>query len=147
MSSKSLLIFTLVGISVAFIFGTYLIDFKNSVKLEYVEGPSLSIITEKTDFKRGEPITIRIVNSGSVPLTFSDSSYGLRIIDLVGMDIYSPISSSAITVLHPKQEVSLIWEQTKNDGTQVIQGVYKIESRGIDESGKEIKKLQTINIF
>lgn len=147
MFSKSLLIFTSVGIIAAFIFGIFLIDFKNSNSLEYVEGPSLSIITEKNDFKRGETITIKIINSGSIPLTFSDTSYELRIIDLVGMDIYSPVSTHVTTILQPKQEVTFIWDQTKNDGSSVIQGVYKIQSRAIDEYGKEITKLHAINIF
>lgn len=147
MGSKNLLVFTSVGIVAALVFGIFLINFKNSSQLEFVEGSSLSVLTEKTDFKRGESITIRIVNSGTTTLKFSDTSYGLRIVDLVGMNIYSPISSNKVSLLEPRQEVTFTWDQTKNDGSKVIQGVYKIESHGIDDSGKEIKKLHTVNIF
>lgn len=147
MISKSLLLFVAVGIISAFALGTYLIDLKNSNTLEYVEGPSISIATDKVDFKRGESITIHLINSGSVPIIFSDSSYGLKIIDLVGMKIYSPLAIQVITTLEPKQEVTFVWDQTKNDGSPVIQGVYKIEFHGADESGNKIQKLHTINIF
>ena len=63
--AKSLVIFIAVGVASAFAFGTYLIDLKNISQLEYVEGSSLSIVTEKFDFKQDELIQIRIVNSGT----------------------------------------------------------------------------------
>ncbi len=63
MLAKSLVIFIAVGVASAFAFGTYLIDLKNISQLEYVEGSSLSIVTEKFDFKQDELIQIRIVNS------------------------------------------------------------------------------------
>jgi len=80
--AKSLVIFIGIGVIVGLVFGIYLIDVKNTGQLVFVEGPSVSIVTEKSDFKKGEEIKIRIVNSGTVPLTFSDSSYGLKITGL-----------------------------------------------------------------
>ena len=72
-------------------FGVYLIDFKSTSHLVFVEGLSVSIVTEKSDFfKKGETILIRIVNSGTVPLSFPDSSYGLRITGLSGILMFSP---------------------------------------------------------
>ena len=90
--AKSLVIFICVGLVSGFVFGIYLIDIKNTNQLVFVEGSSISIVTEKSDFKKGEEIKIRIVNSGTAPLFFSDTSYGLRITGLSGILMYSPIA-------------------------------------------------------
>jgi len=61
--AKSLVIFIGVGVVSAFAFGTYLIDFKNTSQLEYVEGSSLSIVTEKFDFKLPYTSSVDICNN------------------------------------------------------------------------------------
>ena len=129
------------------ILGVIFVDFKNPNELNFLQGPSLSILTEKTDFKKGEIITIRIINSGSVPLTFSDASYGLKISGLDGTLLYSPISAQVISVLEPKEEKSFEWDQIKNDGDPVLEGTYKISSSAMDNLEKTIKKSITINIY
>jgi len=106
----------------------------------------LSIITEKTDFKLGEEISIKVINSGTVPLSFSDTSYGLKIINLDGWNIYSPISAQVISTLQPTQEVSFVWDQIKNNGEPLLEGLYKIETETKDDQGKTVKKTITINI-
>ncbi len=138
---------TSVGVVAGAILGIIFVDFKNPNELNFLQGPSLSILTEKTDFKKGEIITIRIINSGSVPLTFSDASYGLKISGLDGTLLYSPISAQVISVLEPKEEKSFEWDQIKNDGDSVLEGTYKISSRGMDNLEKTIKKSITINIY
>lgn len=136
------------GIIVAAISGFLLLGMTDqSQVLVYVEGPSLSIITEKTNFKIGEEIIIKIVNSGTVPLTFSDSSYGLRIIGLDGRILYSPQSAQLISTLQPKEEKMFVWDQKKSDGDEVIDGRYKIVSIAIQNNGKMLEKSLTINIF
>ncbi len=137
---------TSVGVVAGAILGIIFVDFKNPNELNFQQGPSLSILTEKTDFKKGEIITIRIINSGSVPLTFSDASYGLKISGLDGTLLYSPISAQVISVLEPKEEKSFEWDQIKNDGDSMLEGTYKISSRGMDNLEKTIKKSITINI-
>jgi len=137
---------TSVGIIAGAILGVIFVDFKNPNELNFLQGPSLSILTEKTDFKKGEIITIRIINSGSVPLTFSDASYGLKISGLDGTLLYSPVSVQVISVLEPKEEKSFKWDQIKNDGDPVLEGTYKISSSGMDNLEKTIKKSITINI-
>lgn len=138
---------TCVGVMAGVILGVIFVDFKNPNELNFLQGPSLSILTEKTDFKKGEIITIRIINSGSVPLTFSDASYGLKISGLDGTLLYSPISAQVISVLEPKEEKSFEWDQIKNDGDPVLEGTYKISSRAMDNLEKTIKKSITINIY
>ncbi|MEX0910928.1 MAG: hypothetical protein WDZ43_02210, partial [Nitrosopumilaceae archaeon] len=115
--------------------------------LVYVEGPSLSIMTEKTNFERGEPINIRIINSGTEPLAFSDSSYGVKIVGLDGRVLYSPPSLQVISVLEPKEEKMFVWDQTKSDGDKIIDGRYKIVSRAVAGGENILTKSLTINIF
>ena len=104
MFARSLVIFVGIGIISGLAFGVYLIDVKNTSQLVFVEGRSISIVTEKLDFKKGEEIKIRIVNSGTIPLVFSDASYGLRITGLSGILMYSPSSSEPlISHLEPKR--------------------------------------------
>jgi len=136
------------GIIISAITGFLLLSANNqSNVLVYVEGPSLSIITEKTNFKIGEEIVIKIVNSGTAPLTFSDSSYGLRIVGLDGRILYSPQSEQLISTLQPKEEKMFVWDQKKSDGDQVINGRYKIVSNTIQNNGKMLENSLTINIF
>ncbi len=136
------------GIIAAVIFGIFLSSMVNQAPaLVYVDGPSLSIITEKTNFKLGEDIAIKIVNSGTVPLTFSDSSYGVRIIGLDGRILYSPQSAQVISILQPKEEKMFVWDQTKSDNDKVIDGRYKIVSNTIPNNGKMLETFITINIF
>jgi hypothetical protein len=145
--AKSLIIFIGVGIITGFVFGIYLIDFKTTTQLVFVEGSSISIVTEKFDFKQDELIQIRIVNSGTNELTFSDSSYGLKITGLSGILMYSPISNSVISILNPGEEIIFSWNQIKNDGDVVLDGVYKISVKGMDVEGNDVEKSTTVTIW
>ena len=147
MLAKSLIIFVCVGIITGFVFGIYLIDFKNTTQLVFVEGSSISIVTEKFDFKQDELIQIRIVNSGTTELTFSDSSYGLKITGLSGILMYSPISVQMISTLEPGDEIIFSWDQIKNDGDAVLEGVYKISVKGLDVQGNIVEKSTTVTIW
>ena len=147
MLAKSLIIFVCVGIITGFVFGIYLIDFKNTTQLVFVEGSSISIVTEKFDFKQDELIQIRIVNSGTTELTFSDSSYGLKITGLSGILMYSPISIQMISTLEPGDEIIFSWDQIKNDGDAVLEGVYKLSAKGLDVQGNTVEKSTTVTIW
>ena len=147
MLAKSLVIFIGVGLISAFVFGLYLIDVKNTSQLVFVEGNSLSIVTEKFDFKKGEEIKIGIVNSGTTPIIFSDSSYGLKITGLSGILMYAPDAFSVPSTLDPGDEVSFSWDQIKNDGDDALEGLYKISVKGTDESGINVDKSTTVTIW
>ena len=147
MLAKSLVIFICVGVLAGFTFGFYLHDIKNTNQLVFVDGSSISIVTEKSDFKKGEEIKITIVNSGTTPLTFSDTSYGLKISGLFGIMMYSPPASEVITTLKPREEIVFVWDQMKNEDVPVLEGLYKISSNGIDSMGSKIEKSITINIW
>jgi len=145
--AKSLVIFIGVGVLAGFTFGFYMLDMKNTNQLVFVDGSSLSIVTEKSDFKKGEKIKIIIINSGTIPLTFSDASYGLKISGLFGIMMYSPPASQIITTLKPSEEIEFVWDQMKNDNVPVLEGLYKISSDGIDSMGNKVEKSITINIW
>jgi len=151
LSSKTLIIFTAVGLIAGLVFGLYLIDVKNTSQLEFVTGSSISIVTEKFDFKKGEEIKISIINSGTVPLTFSDSSYGLRITGLSGVLIFNPKTFQEANLevfsLGPKEKIEFVWDQIKNDGDATLEGLYKIHSKGFDPVDKKVEKFTTITIW
>ena len=147
MLAKSLVIFIGVGVFAGFTFGFHLLDMKNTNQLVFVDGSSISIVTEKSDFKKGEEIRITIVNSGTNPLTFSDTSYGLKISGLFGIMMYSPTASQVITTLEPRGKIVFVWDQMKNDNVPVLEGLYKISSDGIDSMGNKVEKSITINIW
>jgi len=141
-------IFFIVGVVGAGLIGEYLSEIANQAPtLVYENGPSLSIIPEKINYRLGEPVHVRIINSGTVPLTFSDSSYGLKIVGLDGTAIFLPISAQVISTLNPKEEKTFVWDQTKTDGSKIFQGRYKIISSTWADSSNVLKKSVTINIF
>jgi len=145
--AKSLVIFIGVGVLAGFAFGFYLLDMKNTNQLVFVDGSSISIVTEKSDFKKGEEIKIAIINSGTTPLTFPDTSYGLKISGLFGIMMYSPSASHVITTLKPNEEIVFVWDQMKSDNLPVLEGLYKISSDGIDSMGNKVEKSITVNIW
>jgi hypothetical protein len=145
--AKNLAIFICVGVFAGFAFGFYLLEIKNTNQLVYVEGPSISVITEKSDFKKGEEIVISIINSGTTPLNFTDAFYGLKISGLFGILIYSPPTSEGFVVLEPREKFVFSWNQTKNDGSPVLEGTYKIYASGNDPTGDKVEKAITVNIW
>jgi hypothetical protein len=145
---KGAAIFFLVGLVSAGFLGTYLSQVANQIPtLVYESGPSLTIIPEKINYHLGESVQIRIINSGTLPLTFADSSYGFKITRLDGAIVYSPISAQVISKLDPKEEKKFIWDQTKTDGSKIYQGRYEIVSSTSLDSGHILKKSVTINIL
>ncbi len=128
--------------------GAYLFQIANQTPtLVYQNGPSLSVIPEKINYRLGEPVHIRIVNSGTTNLIFSDSSFGLKIRGLDGTIIYSPPSDKIPSTLSPHEEKMFVWNQTKTDGGKIFEGRYKIESNTSQDAGNVLTRSVTINIF
>ncbi len=127
--------------------------------LSYVDGPSLSVDVEKADYRTGDAVRIRVVNTGTVPLEFAgDTYYGVRITQLDGIEVYAPRSDSdnvavGPVVLGPGEEGVLVWHQTKNDGSAALHGTYRVSSSAVAaaEAGyNEVMRLDAsvaINIF
>ena len=141
------MLFIGIGVIAGLGFGVYLIDVKNTNQLIFVEGPSISLVTEKSDFKKGEEIIIQIVNSGTVPLTFFDDSYDLQITGLFGILMFSPDVFTITSTLDPGDETSFSWNQIKNGGDTALEGLYKISVKAIDNQGNNVEKSITITIW
>ena len=147
MFPRGLILAIALGVIAGPLFGIFLYEFAIEDQLVYVEGTSLSIVTEKTNFKLGEPITIKIINSGTDELKFPDTSYGLVIKQLDSIPVYTPTSAQVISKLKSHEEVDFIWNQLKNDGTQILEGSYKISVKAITVDERIIEKIIAINIY
>lgn len=145
MFPRGLIIAVVIGIAAGALIGVFLETQKNGDQLIFVEGSSLSLVTDKNDFNQAEQIKIKIINSGTSLLTFNDSSYGLKITGLDGRVLYTPISLPVISILEPNQEKIFLWNQTKNDGDLANAGTYKITSSGTSDE-QTVKKSIIINI-
>ena len=142
-----LIIAILVGMLAGLTLGFFVISQSNYEQLVFQEGYSISIVTEKVDFELGEQIYIKIVNSGTIPLTFSDSSYGLKITGLDGILYYTPIAVQVISTLEPMDEKTFIWDQKKLNGSNSLEGRYKIIVEGFDHENNKVKKSIVINLL
>ena len=147
MYPKGLILAVVIGVVAGPVFGIILFDIGTEEQLVFVEGDSLSIVTEKIDYKIGEVMSIKLVNSGTTDLIFSDSSHGLEIKQLDGISVFKPISTQMISTLESHDVIEFVWDQKKNSGEQVLEGLYKITSNGISENGNTVTKAVTINIL
>lgn len=148
MIPKGATICFVIGVVSAGALGAYLYQIASQVPtLVYQNGPSLSVIPDKINYRMGEPVRIRIIDSGNTSLAFSDSTFGLKIRGLDGTIIYLPPSASSDSMLSPHQEKLFVWNQTRTGGGKVFEGRYKIESNTSPDAGRELKKSVTINIF
>jgi len=144
---RTLLLAIVLGVVAGPIFGIILYEYGVEEQLIYVDGTSLSIVTEKTNFKLGEPILIKIINSGTDELKFPDASYGLIIKQLDSIPIFSPISAQVVSKLASHEEISFVWDQIKNNGDPILEGTYKITSKAITQDGSIIEKIVIIHVL
>ena len=147
MVPRGLILALLIGLVAGPVFGIILYQTDTHEQLVFVDGSSISILTEKIDFDLGEEISIKIINSGTTELTFSDTSYGLEIKQLDGIVVFRPLSSQVISTLNSHDEIEFSWDQLKNNGEQRLEGSYKITSVGFDDNKNIIKKSIIINIL
>ena len=144
---RGLLIAILIGMVAGLVVGVFENFQYNHEQLVFQEGSSISIVTEKIDFELGEQIHIKIVNSGTIPLTFPDASYGLKITGLDGRLYYTPIAAQIISMLEPMDEKMFVWDQKKTDGSDSLEGRYKIIVEGFDHENNKVKKSIVINLL
>tara|TARA_Y100000590_G_scaffold253221_1_gene284468 strand:+ start:4827 stop:5273 length:447 start_codon:yes stop_codon:yes gene_type:complete len=147
MFPKALIFAIVLGSVSGPLFGIFLYEFGIEEQLVFIDGTSLSIVTEKINFELGELISIRIVNSGTEKLQFSDSSYGLVIKQLDGIPVFEPESVQTLVSLDSHQEKKILWKQLKNNGEPILEGVYKISVKANTINGDVIEKIVTVNIF
>ena len=144
---RGLVIAILIGMLAGLTLGFFVNYQSNHEQLVFQEGYSISIVTEKIDFELGEPIYIKIINSGTIPLTFSDASYGLKVTGLDGVLYYTPMAAQVISTLEPKEEKTFVWNQKKMDSSDSLEGRYKIIVEGFDHENNKVKKSIVINVL
>jgi|TARA_B100001750_G_scaffold221089_1_gene209314 hypothetical protein len=144
---KGLVIAICVGMTSGLILGFFTYFYANDEQLIFEEGTSISIVTEKLDFKLGEQVYIKVVNSGTVSLTFPDTSYGMKVTGLDGMLYYQPVAAQILSTLEPNEEAVFIWNQKKIDGSDSLEGRYKIIVEGFDPESNKVKKSIAINVL
>ena len=144
---RGLIIAILIGMVSGLVVGVFENFQYNHEQLVFQEGYSISIVTEKIDFELGEPIYIKIINSGTIPLTFSDASYGLKVTGLDGVLYYTPMTAQVISILEPKEEKTFVWNQKRMDGSDSLEGIYKIVVEGFDHENNKVKKSIVINLL
>ncbi len=144
---RGLVIAILIGMLAGLTLGFFVDYQSNHEQLVFQEGPSISILTEKIDFELGEHIYIKIVNSGTIPLTFSDTSYGLKVTGLDGILYHTPMAAQVISTLEPKEEKTFVWNQKRMDGSDSLEGIYKIVVEGFDHENNKVKKSIVINVL
>ena len=144
---RGLLIAILIGMASGLVVGVFENFQYNHEQLVFQEGYSISIVTEKIDFELGEQIHIKIVNSGTIPLTFPDTSYGLKVTGLDGVLYYTPMAAQVISTLEPKEEKTFVWNQKRMDGSDSLEGIYKIVVEGFDHENNKVKKSIVINVL
>jgi len=144
---RGLVIAILIGMLAGLTLGFFVYYQSNHEQLVFQEGPSISILTEKIDFELGEHIYIKIVNSGTISLTFSDASYGLKVTGLDGVLYYTPMAAQVISTLEPKEEKTFVWNQNRMDGSDSLEGIYKIVVEGFDHENNKVKKSIVINLL
>ena len=147
MLPRGLLVGVCIGMLAGLIYGLFLFETNSAEQLVFVDGTSLSIVTEKINFKLGEEVVIKIINSGTDELTFPDTSYGLIIKQLDSIPIYIPTSTQEISKLESHEEIIFTWNQLKNNNNSVLEGIYKITVKANTIDDKIIEKIVTINIF
>lgn len=144
MIPKGLLIAIIVGISSALILGVYLQKTYIGNDLKFVDGASISVLTDKSDYTINDSIMVEIVNTGTIDVSFSSLAPSLRVRALDGTEFYSTFSEG--TSLAPKEKIIISWNQLKNDNTHILEGRYVIESFAYDVDQK-IYDSTTINVF
>jgi len=144
---RGLIIAILIGMMAGLVVGFFENFQNNHEQLVFQEGSSISIVTEKIDFELGEQIHIKIVNSGTIPLTFPDASYGLKVTGLDGVLYYTPMAAQVISTLEPMEEKTFVWNQKRMDGSDLLEGFYKIVVEGFDHENNKVKKSIVINLL
>jgi len=144
---RGLVIALFIGMLAGLTLGFFVNYQSNHEQLVFQEGPSISILTEKIDFELGEHIYIKFVNSGTIPLTYSDASYGLKVTGLDGVLYYTPMAAQVISTLEPKEEKTFVWNQKRMDGSDLLEGFYKIVVEGFDHENNKVKKSIVINLL
>lgn len=146
MLPKGLVISVILGVIASGALGAYFLKIASEqYELEFVEGPSVSVLVERPDYKLGESVKITIINSGTEKIELAKDLPALQIRALDGTVFYT--TSLGPLVLDQRQEHTFEWSQQKNDGSQVLEGRYVVDVFAYDEYNQKLTDRLTINIL
>ena len=57
------------------------------------------------------------------------------------------MAAQIISILEPKEEIVFIWDQKKTNGSDSLEGRYKIIVEGFDHENNKVKKSIVINVL
>lgn len=143
MIPKGLVIAVVTGMTAAVALGVYL-EKINSQDFVFVEGPAISLVVEKQNYKLGEIVQVSIINSGTTDIIFSAEQPSLRIRALDGTVFFS--TRFADLRLEPNQKYDYEWDQQKNDSSKIIEGRYVIDATAYYNKQK-VSDSVTVNIL
>lgn len=75
----------------------------------FVEGYSVTVITDKQEYEIGETVRYSIINTGTVEASFRNIAYGLVIEDLYGNHVSSPATGQLEVRLQPDERADGSW--------------------------------------
>ena len=96
--------------------------------MPFVPGYHMSLVTDKQVYKQGEPVTVRIINTGTRTLSFPTTGYGFAGTDAYGSVTFWGGGGMAITNIAPGSEASRVWCQTIDYEALAPPGVYHLHS-------------------
>jgi hypothetical protein len=159
---KSLIAAIVIGVAASSLLGILFFEVKNSNWSIFGDDynnlkNSFLVMTDKSSYKIGEPITIDIINSGTSPITLDNPSYSVEIRGLDNVLIYSATFSTSgpdgvdplisDMMLLPDETITLVWDQIKNDGNLAVQGIYKAYVKATTIDNVTIEGSTNIEIF
>lgn len=133
------------GVAASGALGVYFVELgAQQYQLEFVLGPAVSVLVDRPDYKLGEPVNIKIVNSGTDLIGMAEDEPSLRIRALDGTLFFSRSFGAS---LESHEEMVFEWSQQKNDGSQVLEGRYVVEVLAYHGEGQKLTDKLTINIL
>lgn len=146
MLPRGLVVAIISGVLASGALGVYFLKIASEqYTLEFVEGPSVSVMVEKPDYKIGESIRITIINSGTEKINLTKDLPTLQIRALDGTVFFS--TSFGPLTLDQKAQHDFEWNQQKNDGSRVLEGRYVVDVFAYDENNQKLGDRLTINIL
>jgi len=64
---------------------------------------------------------------------------------LDGVLYNTPMAAQVISTHEPKEEKTIVWNQKRMDGSNSLEGIYKIVVEGFDHENNKVKKSIVIN--
>ena len=96
--------------------------------IPFVPGHHMSLVTDKQVYKQGEPVTVRIINTGTRTLSFPTTGYGFGGTDAYGSVTFWSGGGEVITNIAPGSEAPRVWCPTADYANPAPPGVYHLHS-------------------